>query len=130
MIGGALKAYTEAPRKSEWIMPEASPAQNTLKRLIEAEEQAREILKAAEERAQQTIAQAREQAKQSVETIREEAASLLRSKLEEARAAAATEMNQRLEQADAEAREIERRAKEHISEGVEMVVDWVTNRHD
>ena len=71
---GAVKAYTEAPRKSEWIMPEASPAQNTLKRLIEAEEQAREILKAAEEHAQETIAQAREQAKQSVEAVRQEAA--------------------------------------------------------
>lgn len=44
-------------------MPKTSPAQGTLKRLIEAEEQAHgEILKAAEERAEEIIAQAHEQA--------------------------------------------------------------------
>jgi vacuolar-type H+-ATPase subunit H len=39
-------------------MPHASPAQGTLKRLIEAEDQAREILTAAEKHAEETIAQA------------------------------------------------------------------------
>ena len=113
---------------AQWVesMPEVSPAQGTLKRLIEAEDQAREILKAAEEHAQETITQAREQAKQSVEAIRQEAASLLRSKLEESESKAATGMKQRLQQAEADAREFERRATEHSSQAVDMVADWVT----
>jgi multidrug resistance efflux pump len=40
---------------------EASPAQSTLKRLLEAENHAREILKAAAENAEATTAKAREQ---------------------------------------------------------------------
>lgn len=111
-------------------MPEASPAQNTLKRLIEAEEGAREILRAAEEHAQGTLAQARQLAEQSIEGVRREAASLLQYKLEEAESKAATEMKQRLEQAEAEGREIERRAKQHSAQAVDIVVDWVTSRSD
>lgn len=107
-------------------MPEASPAQGTLKRLIEAEDQAREILRAAEERAQKTLAQAREQATQSVEAVRQEASDLLRSRLDEAGSKAAVETKQRLQQAEADAREFERRATENASKAVEMVVDWVT----
>jgi len=107
-------------------MPEASPAQSTLKRLIEAENEAREILKAAAENADASIAQAREQARQSVDAIRQEAASLLRSKLEATESQAAIEMRQRLDQAEAEAREIERLAKLHSTEAVDMVVGWVT----
>jgi vacuolar-type H+-ATPase subunit H len=107
-------------------MPETSPAQGTLRRLIEAEDQAREILKAAEQRAQDTVAEARTQGKASVEAIRLEAVRMLRSQLEEAESKAATEMKQRLLQADAEAREFERRAAEHFSQAVDMVVDWVT----
>ena len=98
-------------------MPEASPAQSTLKRLIEAEEEAREILRAAEEHAQGTLAQARQQAEQSIEGVRREAASLLQYKLEEAESKAATEMKQRLEQAEAEAREIERQGKATFRSG-------------
>jgi vacuolar-type H+-ATPase subunit H len=111
-------------------MPEASPAQGILKRLIEAEEQAREILKAADEYAQQTIAKAREQAQQSADAIRQEAAGVLRVKLEQAGSKAAAEMKQRLQQAESEALEIERRAKLHSSQAVELVVDWVANRGD
>jgi vacuolar-type H+-ATPase subunit H len=125
---GAQRLTGKRCRKANGVMPEASPAQSTLKRLIEAEEQAREALKAAEDHAQETIAQAREQAKQSVEAARRETTSLLKSRLEEAESKAATELKQRLEQAEAQAREIERRAKEHFSQAVEMVVDWVTNR--
>lgn len=114
----------------EIMLEEMSPAQSTLRRLIEAEEQAREILKAAEERAKETIAQAREQAKQRVEAVRQETDNVLRSRLEEVESSAVTEMKTRLRQVEAEAREIERRAKEHFSDAVEMVVNWVTNRGD
>ena len=109
-------------------MPEASPAQSTLKRLIEAEEQAREILKAAEENAEATIAKAREQAKQSVDAVRQETATLLRSQLDEAESHAAIEMKNRLEQAEAKGREIESRAKQHSAQAVKMALDWVTNK--
>ncbi len=107
-------------------MPEASPAQSTLKRLIEAEDDARGILKAAEEDAQSAIANAREQAKQSVDVVQQEAANLLRSRLEAADSQAAIEMKQRLDQADAEAQEFGRRAKQNSAQAVDMVVDWVT----
>jgi vacuolar-type H+-ATPase subunit H len=83
-------------------MPEESSAQSTLKRLIQAEEQTREILKVSEEHAQKTIAQAREQAQQSVDAVRRETAGLLTSRLEDAESRAATELKQRLEQADAD----------------------------
>ena len=111
-------------------MPEVSAAQGTVKRLIEAEEKAREILKAAEERSKETIAQAHEQAKQRLEATRQQTNSVLRSRREEVESKGATEMKRRLDQAEAEAQEIERRAKEHFSEVVEMVVNWVTNRAD
>jgi vacuolar-type H+-ATPase subunit H len=107
-------------------MPEASPAQRTLKRLIEAEGEARDILKGAAENADATIAKAREQAKQSVQTVRLEAARALRALLEEAESKAAIEMKQRLDQAEAEAREIERRAGESSAQAIDMVMDWVT----
>jgi len=107
-------------------MPEASPAQSTLKRLIEAENEAREILKAAEERAQSAVVGAREQAKQSVEAIRHEAAKLLRLRLEAAESQAAIEMKQRLDQAQAQAQEIERRAERNSAQAADLVVDWVT----
>lgn len=112
-------------------MPEeVSPAQSTLSRLIEAEGQAREILNAAEERAKETIAQAREQAKQCVETVRQETDTALHSRLEEVESRAVIEMKTRLGQVEAEALEIERLAKEHFSDAVEMVVNWVTKRGD
>jgi len=108
-------------------MPEASPAHGTLKRLIEAEAQARGILKAAEERAEQTVAQARAEAAQSVEEVRQETASLLHSRLAEAQSEGTAVMKQRMDQAEAEIREIERRAETHFSAAVDMVVDWVIN---
>lgn len=107
-------------------MAEDSSVQNTLKRLIEAEDQAREFLKTTQAQAEQTIAQAREQAKQSLDAARRETADSLRSRLEEAESKAAAGLKQRLEQADAEVGEIERRASQHFSEAVDMVVDWVT----
>ena len=106
--------------------PEASPAQRTLKRLIEAEEEAREILRAAEERAQSVVAGAREQAQGSVDAVRQEAAKLLRSRLEAAESQAAIEMKQRLDQAEAQAQEIECRAKRNSDQAADMVAGWVT----
>ena len=111
-------------------MPEASPAQDTIKRLIEAEEQAREILKAAEERAEESIAQAREQAQKTVEAVRQETSAMLRARLEEAEAQGAQEKKWRLDRAEVQAREFERQAQQHFSSAVDMVVDWVTNRGD
>ena len=111
-------------------MPEASPAQGTLQRLIEAEEQAREILKAAEEQAQKAIADAREQATQSVEAVHRDTSATLGARLAEAESKGAHEMKQRLERAEAEAQELERHTEVHLSGAVAMVVDWVTNRGD
>jgi vacuolar-type H+-ATPase subunit H len=127
--GGGIR-HAHGSAGADGVMPGASPAQPILKRLIEAEEQAQQILKAAEDRARETVEQARRQAKQSVEAIRQETESSLRSRLAEAESKAAAEIQRRLEQAEAEAREIERRAKEHFSGAVEMVVNWVANRGD
>ena len=49
----------------------------------------------------------------------------MRSRLAEAESKGAAEMKRRLDQAEADAREIERGAKVHFSDAVEMVVDWV-----
>ena len=111
-------------------MPGPSPAQGVLKRLIEAEEQAREILKSAEQRAGDAVAQARAQAKESIDAVRQEAAALLQSRLEEAESQGSIDRQQRLDRAEAEAREFERRANANLSQAVEMVVAWITNRED
>jgi vacuolar-type H+-ATPase subunit H len=107
-------------------MAEVSPAQSTLKRLIEAENDAREILKTASENADATIAKAREEAKESVDVVQQEAANLLRSRLEAAECHAAIEMKQRLDQAETEAQEFERLAKINSARAVDVVVEWVT----
>jgi vacuolar-type H+-ATPase subunit H len=104
--------------------------ENILRRLIEAEEDAREILKAAEEQAKETIARAQEEAKQLVEAVRQEMDGLLRGRLETAESQGAAEIKRRLEKAEADAQEFARLAKNHFSEAVEMIVDWVTNRSD
>lgn len=109
-------------------MSEASAAQSTLKRLVEAEEQARAILREAEERSQELIAKARQEAQQTVMAVRQEMSDLLQSRLRDAESRAAVELKQGLEQAEAEAQDFERRANEHFSEAVEMVVNWVTSR--
>jgi vacuolar-type H+-ATPase subunit H len=105
-------------------------AESILKRLMEAEEQARDILKAAEERAKETIEGARQEAEQMVEAARRETESMLRGRLQAAEAQGAEEKSQHLEKAEADAREFGRRANTHLPEAVAMVVDWVINRGD
>lgn len=100
-------------------------AQDTLKRLLEAEDRAREVLQAAEAQAEKTVSQAREQARQSAEAARAEAADLLRGKLSTAESEGAAAMKQRLEQADGRSREFERRAEQNFAPAVELAVNWV-----
>ena len=106
---------------------EVSTAQETLKRLMEAENQAREILRAAEERAKETLANAQEQAKEQIETVRREMDGILRSRLKEVESKTVQDLKARLDQVDGEAQEIHRRAEEHFSDAVEMVVGWISN---
>lgn len=111
-------------------MSEPSNAQSTLKRLIEAEEQAREVLKAAEEQASGTVGKAREQARQSVEATRAEAANLLRAKLSAAESQGSDVMKQRFDQADARSEQFERRAEKNFARAVEITVNWVISGED
>jgi len=106
-------------------MPENSPIQGTLQRLIEAEEQAQEVLRAAQAKADETIAHAREQARQAVEAVRAESQRLLRAKLGEAESQGAGEMKRRLELAEMQAETFNRRAEQNFSRAVEMVVNTV-----
>jgi len=106
-------------------MAESSPVQGTLQRLIEAEEQAQEILRAAQAKAKETLAQAHEQARQSVEAVRADGQNLLRAKLGEAELKGAAEMKRRLEQAEAQARSFHQRAERNFSCAVEMVVSAI-----
>lgn len=111
-------------------MPDTSPAQGTLKRLIEAERQAREILEATEASAEKTVAEAREQARQTVDSVRRETAAALESRLKEAESKAAVAIEQHLLQAESQAAELQRRAEGNFSSAVELVTGWVTNRGD
>jgi vacuolar-type H+-ATPase subunit H len=106
-------------------MPETSPVQGTLQRLIEAEEQAQQILRAAQAKADETLAQAREQARQDVEAFRAEGQGLLRAKLSEAESKGAAEMKRRLELAEAQAQAFHLRAERNFSRAVEMVVNAI-----
>jgi vacuolar-type H+-ATPase subunit H len=107
------------------LLPEPSPAQEILKRLIEAEDQARSVVEAAQESAQATIAEAERHAAETLDSVRQAAAGVLRSRLEEAEAQGAAEAKRRLEEAEAQAQEFELRAAAHFSGAVELVVDWV-----
>ncbi len=51
----------------------------------------------------------------------------MQARLDEAESKGALEKKQRLDQAEAQAREFERRAAANFSTAVDMVVDWVTN---
>jgi len=116
-------------------MTETSPAQGTvggivqgtLQRLIEAEEQAQEILRAAQAKADETIVQAREQARQSVEAARAEGQGLLRAKLGEAELKGAAELKRRLELAEAQAEAFHQRAERNFLRAVEMVVSAIVS---
>ena len=110
------------------MLDELASAQSTVKRLIEAEEQARKILNVAQEHTKETTVQACEQAKQHLEAVRQKMNDMLRSRVEEMESKASTEMKTRLDRVDAEARETERRGEAHFSKAVEMVVSWITNR--
>jgi vacuolar-type H+-ATPase subunit H len=106
-------------------MPETSPAQSTLQRLIEAEEQAQEIIRIARAKADESIVQAREQARQSVETVRLEGQGLLRAQLGEAESKGGAEMKRRMELAEAQSQIFQRRAQLNFSHAVEMVVNRI-----
>jgi len=116
-------------------MPETSPVegtvrgnvQGTLERLIEAEKQAQEILRAAQAKADETIAQAHEQARQSVEAVRNQGQALLRAKLAEAELKGAAEMKRRLELAEVQADAFHRRAEGNFSRAVELVVSAIVS---
>jgi vacuolar-type H+-ATPase subunit H len=112
------------------LLPEPSPAQQILKRLIEAEDQARIAVEAAEESARAAIAEAQRQATETLDAVRQAAAGVLRSRLEEAEAQGAAETKQRLEEAEMQGREFELRAAAHFSGAVELVVDWVAGGGD
>jgi hypothetical protein len=111
-------------------MSETSSAESTLKRLTDAEAQARAILSAAQKRSEEMIAKATEQAAQSTEAVGKEIARLSQSRREEAESQGAALMKERLEGAETEARELERRANGHLSEAVGKVVDWVTYQEE
>jgi len=109
-------------------MLESPSIQATLKRLIDAEEEARATLKAAEVEAEAALAAAHEQAGQMIEAVRRDAAARRQARIEDAEAKGAAELKQRLDQAEREAGEFERAANARFHEATQMVVDWVTGR--
>jgi vacuolar-type H+-ATPase subunit H len=106
-------------------MSEELAAQNIITRLVKAEEQAREIVRGAEDQTRELLARATDEAKQLADSVRQEMVNLLQSRLREAEERGAEELKERLAQAEAKGREIERRANEHFTEAVAMVVNWI-----
>lgn len=100
--------------------------EGTLKRLIEAEDQAGGILQTAEESAKKILDEAQGQAKERIEATRRDLESILQSRMRDVEAEGGTEMRKRLDQVNAEAKEIQRAAKEHSPDAVERVVSWIT----
>jgi vacuolar-type H+-ATPase subunit H len=109
-------------------MPGGTPARETLKRLLDAEQEAGEILTSVEERAREIISKAEEQAAQTVQTAQEEAAATFQVRLGEAESKTAAAAQQRMEGLEADARGIQRRAQFQSGKAVDMVVDWVIAR--
>jgi V/A-type H+/Na+-transporting ATPase subunit G/H len=112
----------------ETFMPENPQVQDILKRLIEAESQARQILERAEREAAEIVSRASEGARQSLEATRRELSEALASRLAETEAQGAAQMKERLDRAEAEARDIEERSKHHFAKAVAMVVNFVTHQ--
>lgn len=110
------------------MVEEVSSAQTTIRRLLQAEKQAQEILQVAEEHAKESVAQAQEQARQRLEAVRRETENALRARLDEVKSKAAAEAKARIDQVESEALEIERRARENFPVAIEMVVNWVTGK--
>jgi vacuolar-type H+-ATPase subunit H len=109
-------------------VPETSQAQDILKRLIEAESQARQIVDVAGREAAETIAQASSRAQQAFERTRSELSAASASRLAESEAQGAAQTKARLERAEADARDIAERAKLHFAEAVAIVVNFVTHQ--
>ncbi len=109
---------------------DAAGAAATVKRLLEAERQAQEILKEAEQRAKATVAEARAQAATLVASAREEAEQRVGLRLEQARATSAAKLRESVDHAAAEAQALDRLAKERLPRAVDLVVGWVTGRRD
>lgn len=109
-------------------MPDGVAARETLRRLLEAEQEALEILESAEERALEAISKADERGARTVQAAHEEASVSLSTRLGEAELKAAVEAQQCMDKWEENAREIQRRAHFHLGRAVQMVVDWVIAR--
>jgi vacuolar-type H+-ATPase subunit E/Vma4 len=106
----------------------APGAAATVKRLLEAETQAQDILKAAELRVHEAVDNARTQAATLVKNARLDSAQRARVRLEDARLAAEAEIARRTSQAVNEVRELERRANQNLLRAVEAVVQSIIGR--
>jgi vacuolar-type H+-ATPase subunit H len=109
------------------VQDQAFTAESTLKRLIEAEGEARKILQAAEESARKILDDAQGQAKQRIETTRQEMESVRQARMRNLEAEGGMEMRKRLDQVNREAQEMQRAAKEHAPDAVERVLSWITS---
>lgn len=109
-------------------MLQDSPAQDILKRLIDAEQQANQILAEAEQRANDEVQRAHEEAQKLVNAVRQDAADRLRVRLAEVESASAAQLKQRLDDAIQKASDFEAQAAQNLSAAADLVVEWVTGR--
>lgn len=107
-------------------MPESSPAQEILKRLIDAEQEARQVLAEAAQRADSTIQQAREEAQKAIDAVRKEAANRVQARIAEIESESAAQLKRRLDEAGRKAGDFELTAAQNLSAAVDFVVGWVT----
>ena len=111
-------------------MSDSSPAQSTLKRLIEAEAKARTVIQSAEQSAEGAIGHARAEAAQSLDKVRQESAWRLQSRLTDVATQAAAETKRRLQSAEDQARDIERRAAANLAAAADLVAAWIMRPDD
>jgi len=106
----------------------ANGAAATIKRLLEAENRAADILSAAKVRAQDSLSRARQEAAHIVSQAREEATQAAQKRIKDAESEYQAEIRHRVDQATLKAQEFEQKANALLQEAVDAVVDWVTGQ--
>ncbi len=111
-------------------MPDNPQAQATVKRLLEAEQQAKTLREAAEKHAREIVETAHAEAQRRIDQAREQAELERQRRLEQAKAQAKAESSERLEAVRNDILALQTRARQGFEGAVQYVIAWVSGERD
>lgn len=103
-----------------------SQGQESLRRLLEIEDDAQDLMRAADERAEERISKAKQKAGSILGGARTGAQKEAETLIQEAKAEAEEEAEQLLENANSEVEALGERAERNMEEAASLLVAWVT----